>query len=124
MKKQPAQVVFKLLVIIFAAAYVTGSYTNLLYIPRYAPDGIIVSRVANTPVHIETKDRQAAFLQLFDKSIFDNEILNAAVFAPRAIDLFFNNWPPPVTEAGIFPPQNHLVYNCQYSYLSFCTFRI
>jgi hypothetical protein len=126
MKKQYPQTLFKTIARLFIAAYLIGCFTNMMCIPRYVPDVPAVS-IAPRPHRVYAIGANFSnpnFLQIFDKSTVDNDVINELTFAPKSFDLVFCFRDDRVEIPPIFSPQNHPYNNYQYSYLSFCTFRI
>ncbi|HZY40306.1 MAG TPA: hypothetical protein VFE53_26820 [Mucilaginibacter sp.] len=126
MKKHHRQIFFKSIVAVFLAAYLIGSFTNMLCIPRYVPDWskVSVSSMQESLQTINTNFSRANFLLVFDKSNVDNEDINELSFMPKSFDISFRLNGLSMQPATNIQPQNHPYYNYQHSYLSFCTFRI
>jgi hypothetical protein len=126
MKKQKSNFVFKILVVFFLLAYVTGSIANMVLIPRYVPkyDQTAASPVMTIHRRPQSGDFGATnFLQIFDKSTFDNNLTDRLNFEPKSFNL------PMCSEAFVaglhysHSPKSQ-PYNFRYAYLSLCTFRI
>jgi hypothetical protein len=125
MKKLKSDAFFKHLALIFSVAYILGSFMNMMCIPRYTSNGSVA---AYTYAHgnnhtLRSRDfRSTNFLQVIDRSTFDND-QETLYPAPKSLELIFTVAFDRLTSISI-SPQNSIVYNQRYSYLSFCTFRI
>lgn len=126
MKKYNPHIFFKSIAAVFLAVYLIGSFTNMLYIPRYVPD-LSNSSVSATPAsrHVANADlNNINFLKVFDKTMVDNDAINELCFVPRSLDASFAFCGISAIETPLIQPQIHPYNNCRYSYLAFCTFRI
>jgi hypothetical protein len=127
MKRRKSQIFFKLLVVSFLTAYLAGSFTNMLFIPRYVPEycqaafapAITFNRqVINPYFHSDN------FFRVFDKLTIENDAVNELNFIPKTFDRIFAVCGLPQKTEILIPPYSSIFYNHQYSYLSFCTLRI
>ena len=122
MKKQQNAVVFKFLVLLFVVTFISGSFANMLCIPRYVPD--------NAATHITSRRtyksncRGTNLVQLFDRSNIDDNAIVKSSFTPKTLDLIPDWTYTPVVQTSPPSSQNQTPYNCQYVYLSHCSFRI
>jgi len=126
MKKHQSHIFFKTTVGLFILAYLISCSSNMVCIPRYVPDAPVVS-IGPRPSRGQEMSANFSninFLQVFDKSTFDNDGPNELTLAPKSIDLGFRFRNEPVELITLYSPKNHPYNNYQYSYLSFCTFRI
>lgn len=127
MKRSKSNTFFRHIVIIFSVTYLLGSFTNMLFIPRYTS-----LYPGSTPVSVLTFSRRvkctnfhsANFLQIIDRSTFDNDRYNTLRCVPKNLVLIFKG--PDFLRAKLITPspQTNIFYNRQHSYISFCTFRI
>jgi hypothetical protein len=127
MQKHKPQFLFRYLVVAFLSAYLLGSFTNMLLIPRYAPaySPTQTSQLIGSSRYLSRDDFHAVnFLQIFDKSTIDNDGINKQAFSPKSFELIFKGHGPSMIMSASIPPKNNIYNNHQYSYLSFCTFRI
>ena len=114
------------LVVFLLSAYLLGAFLNMFFIPRYNSNAV-KSAFSNFNTHkqIKSLNYQAAnFLTLIDKSMMDNDQVDAKGFAPKCLLLIF-------VGIGLFKINfsrilfyPNILSNQRYSYLAFCTFRI
>jgi hypothetical protein len=127
MKKFNSNTFFKHLVLVFSIAYLLGSFTNMLYIPRYAPlysKTVYAAGFDFNPIVKCAKFHSINFLQIIDRSTFDTDQSDTYRCVPKSFELIFIGLGFPELKARSIPPQFNIFYNLQHCYLSFCTFRI
>ncbi len=127
MRKFRSQVFFKYLVLVFLMVYLFGSFSNMFCIPRYSPISIITFTppfFAFNKVVKNINYHTANFLQLIDKSVLNNDQLDATSFVPKCLLLIFFGFGLFKLKLRSTPRRSNVFYNLQYSYLSLCTLRI
>ena len=127
MKQLKSKAFFKFLVLLYLVTYVAGSFTNMLFIPRYVPvytntSTDLYNDVANAVKYANF--HAPNFLQIIDKSTIDNDQVNPVFFLPKSFLVIFKSYKIADKTPTPKAPQSSIHYNHQYSYLSFCTFRI
>lgn len=127
-KKLKSQKLFKFLVVFFAITYVAGSFTDMLFIPKYVPVSAQTTATAN--VHsqpVKYRDfHRPNFLQILDRSTFENDPLNPLCFTPKSFLIIFTfmGFALLALKSINISPQSNISYNLQHSYLSFCLLMI
>jgi len=127
MKKFKTHTFFKHLVVIFSIAFLLGSFTNLLLIPRYTPlySKVLTVRGADfsklvKPINFHSIN----FLEIFDNSTFDSDQLNTLRSLPKCFVILFIGFGFYQVKSRSIQSQSNIFYNNQHSYLSYCTLRI
>jgi len=114
------------LVVFLLSAYLLGAFLNMFFIPRYNSANIKSAvNSLNTRKLVKSLSYQTAnFLTLIDKSMMDNDQVDAKGFAPKCLLLIFLG-------IGLCKINfSHILFtpvilsNQRYSYIAFCTFRI
>ena len=126
MKKFKTHTFFKNLVLVFSIAFLLGSFTNVLLIPRYTS---LYSKVISAPGTVNILTRHTNFhtinfLEIFDNSTFDSDQLDTLRFLPKCFMILFIGFGFYQVKSRSIQSQSNIFYNNQHSYLSYCTLRI
>ncbi len=127
MKKLKSNKFFKSLVFIFLILYLSGSFTNMLFIPRYVPAYLKTAAVSGFTFNRMAKYANfhtPNFLQIIDKSIFDNDQVNPLCFIPKSFLIIFSGFGLAAIKFRSTEGRYGICFNSRRAYLSFCTFRI